>query len=239
MRFVFLVICLLTVGCNRDNVILASQGEILSGSKNRKMGNGDSGQVTIESQDFSIAEKIKALDDRKAVISRLLMLVNNYTKGIERLTYFSADNRLPNAVEVLGSYRAVESVPLLMQIKGRVVNEEVTTLGQRESVPVFEYFFAAKALADIGNPAAEQVLLEITDRSERSALDIQLDALILNEIYGEKVSLFILTGQRSNITYAQQTEKLNLAMDTIENYNSLTWKFDGKTLGPRKSISGK
>jgi hypothetical protein len=48
-----------------------------------------------------------------------LLKNNRCREEVKNLTFFKADDSLPNVVDVLGNYRAIESVPLLIQLKGK------------------------------------------------------------------------------------------------------------------------
>ena len=191
--------------------------------------------VDKKDQDFPIAKTTGLHRDRKATIARLIQVANDNAREIKTLTFYKSDDSLRNVVSVLGSYRAIEAIPVLIKLKAKVAREQVNSPSLREPVPVFNYFFAAKALAEIGNPAAEPLLNEIKDKNEYSTLDIQLNGLILREIYGKQIALYILNSLNSSELTEQNSKKLSIVRETIENYDPRSWGFNGQTLGFRQS----
>ena len=239
MRIVVMFICTFLMCCgwikafqvSGKNTELVSEF-LLNPTPKRENAKGTENK---KQQDFKVTEKIELLDKRKSTIAKLIEMANDGSREINNLTFYKPIDSLPNIVETLGSYRAIESIPLLIKIKGRVALEQVNSFGQRESVPVFNYFYAAKALADIGNPAVEALLQEFTNNSEYSILNIQLNALILRQVYGKQVALYLLSELNPNTSSVQSANKLNIARETIQNYDSQFWGFNGQILGFRQS----
>lgn len=187
-------------------------------------------------QNLQIIRKKEQIDDCKDTAARLSEIENDSSYNISKLTFFKSNDSFPNIIKILGSCRTTASVPFLVKIKGKVALEQVNSLSIRgERVPVFDYFFAARAMVNIGTASIEPVLTELTNDIDYPDLDIQLNALILKEIYGEQVSASVLNEISSRDLSPKSTRKITIAKEVLERYDSFTWGFNGKTLSPIES----
>lgn len=239
MRILLITFWLLILLTSTQSQINQNSKNETPSAQNQRLETVKLDKQNYQDQEFSNSDKLRLLDERKSKIAELLNIVNNNTPRIENLTFYRSDDVVPIVVEVLGAYRAEEAVSLLMKIKSKVVREQVKQLGRREPVPVFNYFFAAKALAAIGPLSGKEILYELTDGREYSILNTQLNALILKEIYGDKISLCILSEQYNSSLSSENAIKLTIAKEIIEQYDGLSWYFDGKKLAPDINRRGK
>lgn len=190
---------------------------------------------TEKRQSNEITEKKKQIDDCKDSLLQLSEIEDN-NLNINNLTFFKSNDSFPNFIKTLGKCRTSESVPFLVKIKGKVALEQVNSTSTRgERVPVFDYFFAARALAYIGAPAIEPLLTELKNENDYSDLDIQLNALILKEIYGEQVIGSVLNELGKNSLSPKSARKAIMAKEVLEKYDNFTWGFNGRTLSPIES----
>ncbi|RJP42081.1 MAG: hypothetical protein C4547_00930 [Phycisphaerales bacterium] len=172
------------------------------------------------------------VEQRKAEVRELVVIVEQWSARADGLKFYKNDDPLYIAVQLLGEYRAVEAVPLLMQMKARVAHQGLADSGQRELVPPFDSFFAAKALVSIGAPVVQPILNQLESNESLSLLEVQVNGLILREILGIGLTTLVLEDRIASGVNETTKARLQSARGVAREYDRF-WVFhEGVFISP-------